>query len=109
MKKVYLLAILGLVLTSCGGIKTASRGLENDAFLEFVGNPSNYEGGLDVNIDGKTNFKAEVNKDKVTRMKGNVYAISTGTHVVSVTYKSQLLYKQQIFVSVQETKKISLP
>jgi hypothetical protein len=109
MKKIYIILILATILTSCGGIKTLSTGLENEAFLEFVGKPNDYEGGLNVAIDDKTDFVAEVNKDKSTKTKGLVYAISTGTHTVSVSYKNKLLYKKQIFISSQETKKIILP
>ena len=60
-------------------------------------------------IDDITAFKAEVNKDHADRPKGNVYAISTGTHTIIVTYKDNVIYKKQIFVSAQETKKILLP
>lgn len=110
MKKIYFLITISLVLiTSCTGVKTLSTGLENESFLEFVGKPSNYSGGVDVNIDDKTTFKAEVNKDQADRPKGKVYAISTGTHMVTVSYNSNVIFKKQIFVSAQETKKIMLP
>lgn len=109
MKKIYFIVVLAIILTSCGGIKTLSSGLENEAFLEFVGKPNDYEGGLNVTVDDKTSFVAELNKNKSTKTKGVVYAISTGTHMVSVTYKNKLLYKKQIFISSQETKKIILP
>jgi hypothetical protein len=109
MKKLYFIIILATILTSCGGIKTLSSGLDNEAFLEFVGKPKDYEGGLDVTVDDKTKFVAEVNKNKSTKTRGLVYAISTGTHTVGVSYKNKLLYKKQIFISSQETKKIILP
>ena len=109
MKKIFFILILSTIITSCGGIKTLSSGLDNEAFLEFVGKPNDYDGGLEVTVDDKTNFVAEVNKNKSTKTKGLVYAISTGTHTVSVSYKNKLLYKKQIFISSQETKKIILP
>lgn len=110
MKKIYSIIVLAtLVLYSCGGIKTLSTGIDNEAFLEFIGKPNDYDGGLDVTVDEKTNFVAEVNKDKATKTKGRVYAISTGAHTISVSYKNKLLYKKQIFISSQETKKIILP
>jgi hypothetical protein len=110
MKKIYLILTLAIiVIYGCGGIKTLSTGLDNEAFLEFVGKPNDYEGGLSVSVDEKTTFVAEVNKDKATKTKGRVYAISTGIHNVSVSYKNKLLYKKQIFISSQETKKIILP
>jgi hypothetical protein len=109
MKKLYFITIFSTILFSCGGIKTMSSGLDNESYLEFVGKPNDYSDGLEVVVDGKINFKAEVNKNKTTKIKGQVYAISTGTHTLSVSYKSQVLYNKQIFISSQETKKIILP
>lgn len=110
MKKVLFVTTLSLIfLTGCTGVKTLSRGLENESFLEFIGKPSNYSGGVNVNVDDKTTFKAEVNKDHANRPKGKVYAISTGTHVVTVSYNNSVIFKKQVFISAQETKKIMLP
>jgi len=110
MRKILLVIAVGLIsLTGCTGVKTLSTGLENESFLAFIGKPSNYNGGVDVNIDDKSTFNAEVNKDHADRLKGKVYSISTGTHIVTVTYNNNLIYKKQIFVSAQETKKIMLP
>jgi len=120
MKKFMLLCLTTLlVLTSCKvgeGSLSTSRGLENESFLEFVGAASKYKGGVNVNIDDKNTFKAKVHNEsegngltpKVDRFKGEVYAISTGTHTITVTYENQVIYKKQIFISAQETKKIIL-
>ena len=110
MKNILFVIAIGLIfLTGCTGVKTLSTGLENESFLEFIGKPSNYTGGVTVNIDDKSTFKAKVNKDHADRPKGKVYAISTGTHIVTVSYNNNVIFKKQIFVSVQETKKIMLP
>ncbi|MBI9034387.1 MAG: hypothetical protein JEZ03_07950 [Bacteroidales bacterium] len=110
MKKILSVLAIGLIfLVACTGVKTISTGLENEAFLEFVGNPGNYDGGVNVNIDDKNTFVAEVKKDHSKRPKGVVYAITTGTHTISVTYKEEVIFKKQIFVSAQETKIIQLP
>lgn len=110
MKKILFVIAIGFIfLTGCTGVKTISTGLENESFLEFIGNPSNYAEGVDVNIDDKITFKAEANKDHADRPKGKVYAISTGTHIVIVSYNNIVIFKKQIFVSAQETKKIMLP
>ena len=110
MKKIiFVLALSFVFICGCIGVKTLSTGMENESFLEFIGNPIVYSKRLDVNIDDKTFFKAEVNKDHADRPKGNVYAISTGTHFLIITYKSKVIYKQQIFISAQETKQIKLP
>jgi hypothetical protein len=110
MKKTFYIIAIGLVLlTGCTGVKTLSTGIENEAFLEFIGKPNNYQGGVAVNVDDKSMFTAEVNKDHANRPKGKVYAISTGSHLVTVTYKNNVIFKKQLFVSAQETKKIMLP
>ncbi|MDR1847078.1 MAG: hypothetical protein LBR17_03055 [Bacteroidales bacterium] len=98
-----------LLVTGCTGVKTQATGLENEAFLTFVGNPIKYIGGVDVNIDDSIVFEAKVTKDYAKRPKGKTYAISTGTHSVKITYKSEVIFQKQIFVAAQETKKIMLP
>lgn len=104
----YFIIASFILLTSCGGIKTKTVGMENDAFIEIVGPVKSYPNGVDVSVDDKITFKAVVNKDKVGYMKGEVYAISTGTHVLKVSYDGKVLYEKQIFVAAQETKKIVL-
>ncbi len=110
MKKILFVLIIGvLTFANCTGVRTMSSGLENESFLEFVGNPRNYSGGVDVVIDDAKTFKAEVKKENANRLKGNIYAISTGTHTVVVSYNGNVIYQKQVFVSSQETKKIVLP
>lgn len=104
----YLTLVSLILFTSCGGIKTHSSGLENEAFLEFVGPVKSYPDGVEVSLDNTITFIAVVNKDKVGYMKGEVYAISTGKHLLKVTHKGIVLYEKQIFVAAQETKKIVL-
>jgi hypothetical protein len=98
-----------LLLTSCGGTKTLSQGKENESYLEFISQAVKYPDGVDVNVDNKTTFKAEVYKSNANRTKSTVYAITPGTHTISVSLNNKLLYQKQIFVSTQETKTISLP
>jgi hypothetical protein len=108
MKKLMFIAMV-LLLSSCAtGVKTTSSGLENDAFLEFVGTPNLYIGGISVTIDNSYTFTAKVKKDHADRPKGKVYAISTGKRDVSVSYEGRVIYQKTIFVSAQETKKIIL-
>ena len=108
-RNLFILAISLIFLSGCGMIKTSSSGLEKESFLEFIGNPQTYKEGVDVTVDNKTMFKAEVYNNHAARTKGKVYAISTGQHVVSVSYNNTVLYKKQIFLSTQETRKIELP
>ena len=104
---IFLIAVL--LLTACTGVRTFSTGLENESFLEFIGNSSNYSGGVSVLIDDQVSFNAQVENDDPARVKGKVYALSTGKHIVSVSYKNNVIFKKQIFISAQETKKILLP
>jgi hypothetical protein len=112
-KRILILLSAVLFLSSCGGIKTSTFGLENESFIEFIGRPSDYSDGIDVKIDENISFKAVVNKDSkrnVVKAKGGkAYVISTGTHTLIVSYKNNVILKKQIFVSAQETKKIILP
>ena len=106
---IYSIAICLLFLAGCTGLKTTSTGLENEAFIEIIGKPSDYKDGVDITLDDKNTFKGKVNKNHADRPKGEVYAISTGNHTITVSYDSKVLFKKQIFVSSQETKKIILP
>jgi hypothetical protein len=110
-KNIFLVFGLLVLLTSCSHVRTLSTGISNEGFIELLYSTSDqkYDGGVDVTIDDKAPFKAVVNKDKAKSSKGNIYAISNGTHMISVAYKGQLLYKKQVFVSSQQTIKIKLP
>lgn len=110
MKKIAsILALCLLLLTSCGGIKTTTKGMENEAYLEFVSQFSTYPEGVMVVVDNNIKFKADVYRDKVDRTKGNVYAISTGSHTLSISSNGEVIFNKKIFVSAQETKYIQLP
>jgi hypothetical protein len=110
MKKLIFGLLFSLIaIAACTGIKTSTQGLENESFLEFIGNPDNYVGGVLVNIDKEISFMAEVKENNADVTKGKVYAISTGKHVISVYYNEKVIYQKQIFVSAQETKKVLLP
>lgn len=107
-----LLAILVLcvsILTSCGGIKTSSQGIANDAFLEFTGKPADYPDGVEVIVDNNPAFVAQVKKPNYRGFNKSIYAISRGTHVVVVNHNNKTIFKQKIFISINETKKIVLP
>ena len=105
----YLLLPLITILIGCGGTKSSSQGLDNESFLEIIGTPSMYSNGVDVVVDENKSFNAKVYKDKVGRMRGEVYAIKTGKHSVKIYSENKIIYNQQIFVSSQQTKKIMLP
>lgn len=108
-KSCLVLVVLMFILNSCGGTKTSFQGLENESYLEFLGNPGNYTDGVDVIVDDKPSFRAKVYKDKVGRMRGEIYTIKTGRHKLKVKYQNKLIINKEIFISSQESKKIVLP
>ena len=113
MKNIILFILVNLLLVaSCTGIKTLSKGLENESFLEFIGNPNDYNQGLSITIDEKIYFKAVANKPvkyQNPAPRGKLYAISPGKHIISVSYNNNVIVRKQIFISSQETKQIILP
>jgi hypothetical protein len=109
MKKIIALGILAVFISSCGGIKTSSQGISNDAFLEFIGNQSEYSEGVEVIIDNNTPFNAQVKKPNYNGFRKKVYALSKGTHEITVSHKNKIILKQRIFISINETKKLVLP
>lgn len=111
MKKLILFisAMLLLALSSCGGIKSSSKGLDNQSFIAVHGSALAYSGGVDVNVDDAINFKAEVTKYRKGRISSTVYAIKPGKHIITVSYNGEVLYKKQVFLSNQETREIHLP
>lgn len=108
-KNLFILTIIMIILSGCAMVNTSTSGLTNESFLEFIGNPQKYKGGVDVTIDEATSFKALVYNREPDRTKGKVYAIPTGKHLVTVTFQNNVIYKQQIFLSTQETRKVELP
>lgn len=104
--KIFIFSVILTLLSACSGIKTSSRGLENEAFLELIGDPIKM-GQVEVIIDNETPFLATVNKPN-RKVKGQVYAIKNGRSELIIRHKNNIIYKQTIFVSPQETKRIIL-
>lgn len=101
--------ISSVIFLGCTGVKTTSHGLEKTGLLEFIGNPSLYDGGVDIQLDNKLKFKAVVNKKNTDRPKGTVYSISPGNHLITVSYNGEIVFQKQVYISYQETKMIVLP
>ena len=110
MKNSIISIAIGLLLiTGCTGVKSLTKGLENESFIELIGNPKSYPKGVIVIIDETLTFNGEVNKVGIKRPKSKLYSISTGKHIVTVKHNNEIIYSKQIFVSAQETKQIFLP
>lgn len=105
--KFQFILLISLFITYCTGIETSSRGLENEAYLEFVG--KGYSNGIKVIIDDKNEFDANVKREVKKRPKGDKYAISPGRHLIKVYHNDSLIFRKEIFVSNQETYRINLP
>lgn len=114
MKKYILLLLIGTFILGLGacsvGRTTESRGLENQAYLQFVrGTEGNYSEGVEVYVDGAEPFVAKVNKVNSRTVKGDVYVINSGTRYLKVMYKGAVLYEKTVVLSTQETRRIQLP
>jgi hypothetical protein len=110
MKKIIATLAFGILLMSgcTTGIKTINTTLENNAFIELIGNPKFYPEGVEVTLNDKTVFYAMVNKENRLR-NSTSYAIPTGKHFIEIKQGDELIYSKQIFVSAQETRQIQLP
>ena len=110
MKATHFLMLMGLIiLIGCGGTKTATTGSPEGACLVFIGEPRNYTTGVTVKIDEEPTFSAEVGADLSNSSTTKVYPVPTGKHFVTVSHNGAIIYKKQVLVKVQETKKIVLP
>lgn len=115
MKKLILFTITlaALLLVGCKANYPVAMqtGKEDMAYLVFVGPLDKYGNGqypVQVDIDG-TQFDAKVVKPKVANRKGYQYGVAIGNRHLKVTFKGQIVYERQIFLSTQETKVINLP
>jgi len=109
MKKLIpIFAVVLILVSSCTGLKSTTRGIENESYIEIYGDLSKYDKGVLVQVDESTPFVAQVTKPHPDRPKGITYAISPGKHIVSVSFNNVVVYKKQVFLSSQETLKIDL-
>lgn len=110
MKHVLIMLMLvSFLVVGCTSVKTFSSGVDNEAYLEFLGDPHLYTGGVEVDIDGEVTFTAQVeDPETVNRLRGKVYTVIPGVHVITVTYDGVIVYKQKVMLSNQETRKVKL-
>ncbi len=110
MKKIALIlaAITTISFSACTGVKSTTSGMENTAYLAFISQGNNYKDDLKVTLDDQEPFTAETNKPYTNRPKGTIYKIEPGRHKISISYHGEVIYRKEIFVSTQETKKINL-
>jgi len=114
MKKyIWVVIVTIFALSACtAGRTTESKGLENQAYLQFTiikGSADKYSDGVDVYVDDNAPFKGKVNLIQGKTVKGNTYVIKTGKRHVKVVYEGETLYEKDVMLSTQETRKIQLP
>ena len=110
MKKLFSVLIIGILLQiGCKSVKSTASGLDNQSFIVVLGNPDNYSKGVEIIVDDKPSFMAKVNKVPFKPSSDKIYAINPGVHKVTIKNAGIVVYKQDIFVSTRETKKITLP
>lgn len=107
MKRLIYLFIFTLFVTSCTGYRTSSSGIENKGYINIVGNTSVYKNVI-VTIDEKNSFETKVNKEHATIPKGNILEVSTGSHIIQVHHKGNLIFQKKVLISNGQTRKIVL-
>lgn len=110
MKKIAFVFSM-ILLSSCGGMRQTSGGLDNVGFLSVYGDPQKYPGGVLVALDGGSPTVAEVISASRAARKVELPSIKikTGKHKMQVTYQGRVVWERQIFLSSQETYKVELP
>ncbi|TVQ79991.1 MAG: hypothetical protein EA358_02725 [Flavobacteriales bacterium] len=98
-----------LSLNSCTGMKATVSGLESEGYLEFVSSTTKYKDRVEVIVGERSPFYAKVFQDKPNRTKTERYAIPPGNHEVRVRYQGMEIYRKNVFLGAQETRKIMLP
>jgi uncharacterized protein YxeA len=109
MKKILLMLVAVMGLCSCGAHKynTLSYGKDNVSFIVVLTAGQKYE-NVSVIVDNQTFPVEKVYKTKAGR-KAHPIRISTGKHSVKVVSAGTTLVDENVFLGVQETKKIVLP
>lgn len=113
IKALFLTVLAALLLVGCKSNYPVAQqtGKEDISYLFFVGPKEIYGDGqfpVQVKVDD-TQFDAKVVKPKTANRKGVQYAIAPGRRQLTVSFKGQVIYQKQIFLSPQETKTIELP
>lgn len=107
MKSILVIAVV-LILSSCGPhlYKTMSGGQENVSYI-IVLQKGNSLGEVSLFIDDKVTPVDKVFKEKNKR-KAHPVVTSPGKHKISVVSQKKVIYEENVFLGLQETKKIVL-
>lgn len=108
MKKILILvlAIAGLSACSPHMYNTTSSGKDNLSFIVVLTDGQAYN-NVSVIVDGKTFPIEKVYQVKASR-KAHPVTTSPGKHKIEVVSAGKTLVEENIFIGLQETKKIVL-
>jgi hypothetical protein len=110
MKKILLLSALALILfAGCRNTyQTYSAGKENASFILITTDNRDYKHNISVIVDN--NQPILVDKVFTTKKKLQAKPIETtpGKHALKIMQGATVLYNQDIFVGLQETKTVIL-
>ena len=108
MKKILLLAIVVVGLSYCSPhmYNTSSSGKDNSSFIIILADNQGYD-NVSVIVDGKTFPIEKVYKVKDSR-KAHPVTISPGKHKLEVMSSGKKIVEENIYIGLQETKKIVL-
>lgn len=108
MKKflIIALAFVGLFACSPHMYNTHSAGKDNVSFIIVLTNGQTYE-NVSLIVDGETFPIEKVYKVKATRKAHPVHT-TPGKHQIKVVSNGKILVEENVFLGLQETKKIVL-
>lgn len=110
-KKIFVIIstlIVVLSLISCAtNAKTVTSTKDNVGYLQFV--TKNGKEAVSVIVDNEIAIVAETcNSTKAVRNE-NTYAISPGSHAISVSYNGNEVLNKTVFISAQNVNVVELP
>ena len=108
MRKFLFIVIAIFALNSCGPkmYSTRQAGKDDVSYVIVLTAGQKYENVI-VEVDGQAYPVAKVYKEKAAR-KAPQIIITPGKHTVNVISNGEILFSENIFVALQETKKIVL-
>lgn len=110
MKFLYLILAL-FMFSGCGKhlYSTMASGKENSSFIIILKEYRDYPGEIAVQIDNQSPIVVEkVYKTKFQR-KAHPIVTTPGKHTLKVLHNGKVLSTENVFLGLQETKKIVLP
>jgi hypothetical protein len=108
MKKIIMLVLTIVGLSACSPhmYNTYSAGKDNASFITVVTNGQEYN-DVSVIVDGKT-FPIEIVYKLKAIRKAHPVITTPGKHQIVVVSKGKILITENVFLGLQETKKIVL-